>query len=84
MKCEICGSELEETTIETEISVEGRTFKAINVPAFTCYECYETFIGDSEYELLKAYAKHAARMNMEGDELDIAKADLKLEIQLTK
>lgn len=57
MNCESCKTTMNDTTTEMEISIKGRTVKALNVPAFSCSDCNEIVVDQLVEKLARTYAK---------------------------
>ena len=57
MNCERCKTNMNDTTMEMEISIKGRTVKALNVPAFSCSDCNEIVVDQLVEKLARTYAK---------------------------
>ena len=57
MNCDSCRVKMNETTTEMEISIKGRSVKAINVPAFRCSDCNEVVVEQLVEKLARTYAK---------------------------
>lgn len=57
MNCESCKTTMNDTTTEMEISIKGRTVKALNVPTFSCSDCNEIVVDQLVQKIARTYAK---------------------------
>lgn len=70
MKCEKCQAKMNSTKTELDISVKGKSIKAVNVPSMTCPECNNLVVKDSVNKTALSYAKHC-----KGDTFDYEKEE---------
>ncbi len=70
MKCEKCQAKMNGTKTEIDISIKGKSIKAVNVPALLCPECNNLVVKDSVKKRAKSYAKHC-----KGDTFDFEKEE---------
>lgn len=56
MKCELCKTRMSDGLINFDYQYNGKTKKAVNVPAFKCPVCYNMVIPDSILRKLNAFA----------------------------
>ncbi len=70
MKCEKCQAKMNGTKTEIDISIKGKSIKAVNVPALFCPECNDLVVKDSVKKRATSYAKHC-----KDDTFDFAKEE---------
>jgi YgiT-type zinc finger domain-containing protein len=70
MKCDVCNTKMNNSTTETEISIDGKMIRAVNVPSLICPECNKLVIEDSVSKQVRAYAERC-----KGDTFDYKKEE---------
>ena len=58
MVCDVCKTEMNDTTTEMEVSVKGKRIKAINVPSLICPKCNKLVVESLVEKVVQKCAKH--------------------------
>lgn len=58
MVCDVCKTEMNDSTTEMEVSVKGKMIKVVNVPSVICPKCNKLMVEDIVEKVVQKCAKH--------------------------